>query len=143
MRQFTPHQPPADIRITPQEWKPDPEVSLKHDDFYASAWECEYEKPTFDAENNNATAPNSPEIPVESDLSTEEIRNTSGTAHECSSEIFPQTEEFSDLTDSYPHMERDVETKSEQLHNTPTNTRSSKYSLRHNSKTYCNDDYRY
>ena len=47
MRQFTPRHPLPDIRITPQEWKPDPEVSLKHDDLYAGAWECEYEKPNF------------------------------------------------------------------------------------------------
>ena len=49
MRQFTPRQPPGDIRITPQEWNPDPEVSLKHDDLYETAWECEYEHPKFDS----------------------------------------------------------------------------------------------
>ena len=32
MRQFTPHQPAADKRIKPHEYKPDPEVSLNHDD---------------------------------------------------------------------------------------------------------------
>ena len=32
MRQFTPREPPADIRVKPQEYKPDPEVSLNHDD---------------------------------------------------------------------------------------------------------------
>ena len=47
MRQFTPRQPPAYTRITPQEWKPDPEVSLKHDDLYAKAWECENEEPNI------------------------------------------------------------------------------------------------
>ena len=31
MRQFTPPQPTADIRVTPQEYKPDPNVSLKDD----------------------------------------------------------------------------------------------------------------
>ena len=41
MCQFTPRQTPADIRKTPQEWKPDPGVSLKHDDLYARAWECD------------------------------------------------------------------------------------------------------
>ena len=41
MRQLTTRQPPPDIRITPQERKPDPEVSLKRDDLYARAWECE------------------------------------------------------------------------------------------------------
>ena len=40
MRQFTPRQTPADIRITPQEWKPDPNLSLKRDDLYARTWEC-------------------------------------------------------------------------------------------------------
>ena len=39
MRQFTPRQSPADIRIKPQENQPDPDVSLKHDDLYARAWE--------------------------------------------------------------------------------------------------------
>ena len=39
MRQFTPRQLPADIRVKPQEYIPDPEVSLNHDDLYARAWE--------------------------------------------------------------------------------------------------------
>ena len=46
---FTTRQHPADIRITPQERKPDPEVNLKHDDLYARAWEYEYEKSNSDA----------------------------------------------------------------------------------------------
>ena len=32
MRQFTPRQPPADTLVKPQGYKPDSEVSLKHDD---------------------------------------------------------------------------------------------------------------
>ena len=43
MRQFTPRQPPADIRVKPNEYKPDPEVSINHDDLYARAWEQHYE----------------------------------------------------------------------------------------------------
>ena len=88
MRQFTPRQTPADIPITPQEYKPDPDVSLKHDDLYARAWECDYEQPIFYAENNNATPPNSTEIPVQSAASTEEMRNTPRTTHECSLKFF-------------------------------------------------------
>ena len=80
MRQFTPHQPPADIQITPQEWKPDPEVSLKHPDLDARAWECEYENPILDAKENNTMSPNSDEIPVQSDVTFEKMRNTPGTA---------------------------------------------------------------
>ena len=65
--------------------------------------------------------PNSNEIAVQSDFSTQEIRNTPGTTHACSSEIFPQTDEVSDVTDTYPHMEPDVEEKSKQPKSSPTN----------------------
>ena len=59
MRQFTPRQPPTDIRVNPQEYKPDPEVSINHDDLYARAWEHQYEQPIFDDGNNccNAARP--------------------------------------------------------------------------------------
>ena len=91
MREFTCRQPPADLRVKPHEYKPDPQVSLNHDDFYATTWEYDYEQPIFDAENNNAAPPNPQEIPVQSDFLTEEMRNTPGTTHECFPEIFPQT----------------------------------------------------
>ena len=143
MRHFTPRQPPADITVKPHEYKSDPEVSLNHDDLYARAWECDFEQPIFDAENDNAAPPNQREILVQSDLSTEELRNTPGNPHVCSPEISPITNELGHVTDTYPHMEPDVETSSEQAQNSPTNPRSSKYNLRHNPKPNCNDDYRY
>ena len=143
MRQFTPRQPPADIRVEPQEYKPDLEVSFNHGDLCAKAWEYDYEQPIFDTDNNNTAPPNSQEVPVQSDFSTEEMRNTPGTTHECSLEIFPQTAEVDDVTDTYPLMQPTVEPSSEQPENSPTNPRSSKYNLRHNPKPNCNDDYRY
>ena len=53
MRQFTPRQPRVDIPITLQKYKPDPDVSLKHDVFYSTAWEYDYEQPISDAESKN------------------------------------------------------------------------------------------
>ena len=129
MRQFTPRQPPVDIPIKPQGYEPDPDLSLKHDELYARAREYDYEQPIFDAENNNAASPNSHEIPVQSDFSTKEVRKTPGTAHECCPEIFPQTNEVSDVTDTYPHMEPDVEPSSEQPEKSPTNPCISKYNF--------------
>ena len=143
MRQFTPRQPPTDIQVKPHEYKSDPEVSLNHDDLYARAWEYDYEQPIFDAENNTAAPPNSQEILTQSDFSTEEMRNTPGATHKCSPEISPQTDEISDVTDTYPHMEPDMESSSEQPANSPTNPRSSKYNICHNQKPNCKDDYRY
>ena len=143
MRQFTPHQPPADIRINPHEYKPDPEVSINHEDLYARAWEHHYEQPIFDAENDNSVPPNQPEIPIQSDLSTGKMRNARGTTHECPPEISPPIDETSDVEDTYTHAEPDVGTSSEQQENSPSNPRSSKYNLRHNPKPNCTDDYRY
>ena len=143
MRQLTHHQPPADITVKPQEYKSDPEVSLNHDDLYARACEYDFEQPIFDAEKDNEAPTNSQEIPVQSNFSTEEMRNTPGEPHVCSPEIFPNSDELGDVTDTCPHMEPHVDTSSEQPQNSPTNPRSSKYNLRHNSKPNCNDDYRY
>ena len=143
MRQLTPHQPPADITVKPQEYKSDPEVSLHHDDLYARAWEYDFEQPIFDAENDKAAPPNLQVNPVQSDYLTDEMRNTPGNPHVCYPEIFPDTGEVNDVTDTCPHKEPDAETSSEQPQNSPTNLRSSKYNLRHNPKPNCNDDYRY
>ena len=143
MRQFTPRQPPADIAVKPQEYNSDPEVSLHQDDLYARAWEYDFEQPIFDAENDKAAPPNIREIPLQSDYSTEEKRNTPGNPHVCSPEIFPCPDEVSDVTDTCPPMEPDVDSNPEQPENSPTNPRSSKYNLRQHPKPKCNDDYRY
>ena len=143
MRQFTPRQPPVDITVNPQEYKSDPEVSLNHDDLHSRAWELDFEQPIFDAENDNEALTSLQEIPLQSDYSTEEMRNTPGNPLVCSPENFPNTDELGDVTDTYPHMEPDVGTISEQPQNSPTNPRSFKYNLRHNPKPNCNDDYRY
>ena len=143
MRHFKPRQPPADITVKPNEYKSDPKVSLHHDDFNARAWEYDFEQLTFDAENDNEAPPNQREIPVQSDFSTEEIKDTPGNQHVCPPDIFPNTDELGDVTDTCPHMEPDADTSSEQPQNSPTNPRSSKNNLRHNPKPNCNDDYRY
>ena len=101
MRQFTPRQQPADITVKPQDYKSDREVNINHDDLYARAWEYDFEQPIFGAENDNAAPPNPREIPLQSDFSTEEMRNTQGATHECSPEIFPPTDETSDVADTY------------------------------------------
>ena len=140
MRQLTPRQPPADITVKPQEYKSDPKVSLHHDDLYARVWEYDFEQPNFDADNDKTAPPNLQELPLQSQYSTEEMSNKLGNPHVCSPEIFPRTDEASDVTDTCPHMEPDVESSPEQPQNSPTNPRSSKYNLRHNPKPNCNDD---
>ena len=99
MRQFTTREPPPVVPTTPQDWKPAPEVTLKHECLYARAWGCEHEKPIFDAENNNVTTPKSPKIAVQSDSPNDETWITLETAQDCFRELFLQTEELCDVTD--------------------------------------------
>ena len=143
LRRFTPRQPIPDKPITPREWQPDPEVTIKHDDLYARAWECEYEKPIFDSDYNNLVTPNSPEITVRSEETADEMRTTPGTIRENSPEIVPQIDRSYDGTDTDHYMQPDADTSVEQPDPTPTNPRSSRFDLRHNPKPNCNDDYRY
>ena len=109
MRQFTTRQPPADITVKPQNYKSDHKMSLNQDVLYARAWEYDYEQPIFDTESDNAAPHNSQDSLEQSDFSTEEMRNTSGNPHVCSPEIPTDTGEVTDVTDTYPHMEPDVE----------------------------------
>ena len=115
----------------PQEWNPDPEVSLKDDDLYARALVCEYEKPPFDAKNDNATPSNSPEIAVQPKSPTEETWNTPEAAQDCPREDFPETGAFCDVTDTNPYKEPVAETSSEQPNTLPSNACTSKYNLYH------------
>ena len=143
LRQFTPHQPIPDTPVTPREWQPDPEVITKHDDLYARAWECEYDKPIFDSDRDNLVSPNSPENTVRSGKAADETRSTPGTIQADSSDILPHSAEIDDGTDTDHHMQPDADNSVEQTDPTPTNPRSSKYDLRHNPRPNCNDDYRY
>ena len=142
LRLFTPRQPIPDVQ-TPQIWKPDPEVIIKHDDLYARAWESEYETPILDNGQHEPDNDNSPEITVRHDLHNDETCSISGNIQEGSTEIFPQTDEVCDGNYTDHYMEPDAETKSEQVSPTDVNPRSTKYDLRHNAKPNCNDDYIY
>ena len=143
LRQFTPRQPIPDTPVTPREWQPDPEVIIKHDDLYARAWECEYDKPIFDSDRDNLKSPISLEVTVRSGEAADETRSTPGTIQEDSSDILPHTDEIEDGTNTDHFMQPDADTSVEQSDPMPTNPRSAKYDLRHNPRPNCNDDYRY
>ena len=143
LRQFTPRQTIAYIPVTPREWQPDPEVTIKHDDLYARVWECEYEKPIVDTDCDNMIVPNSPEVTVQPEGAADETRSTPGTIQEDSPEILSHTNEIADGTGTDHYMQPDADIIVEESDPTPTNPRSSKYDLRHNPRPHCNDDYRY
>ena len=143
LRQFTPRHPLSDIPVTQREWQPDPEVVVNHDNLYARAWECEYHEPTFDSDYNNLAAPSAPETTIRSEQTADEMRNTPGITPENSPEIIPQPDGSSDGRDMDRDTQPDADMSVEQLDPMPTNTRRSKYDLRHNPKPNCDDDYRY
>ena len=73
--------------LTPREWQPHPEVIFQHDDLYARAWECEYDKPKFDSDYNNLVTPNSPEVTIRSEEAADETTPTPGTKRENSQKL--------------------------------------------------------
>ena len=143
LRQFTPRQTIPNIPVTPRECQPDPEVIIKHDDLYARAWECEYDRPIFDSDGNNMVIPNSPEVTLQPEKAADETGSTPRTIQEDSSEILPHRDEINDKTDTDHYMQPDADNSVEEIDPTPTNPRSSKYDLRHNPRSKCNEDYRY
>ena len=143
LRQLTPRQPKPDTPVTPREWQPDPEVIIKHDDLYARAWECEYDKPIFDSDRDNLVSPNPPEVTVRSAEAADETRSTPGMIQADSSDILPHADEIDDGADTDHHMQPNADNSVEQIDPTPTNPRSSNNDLRHNPRPNCNDDYRY
>ena len=76
LRQLTPRQPIPDIPIKPRERQPDPEVVIKHDDFFARAWECEYDEPIIESDYDNLATPSSPNITKRFEQTTDEMRNS-------------------------------------------------------------------
>ena len=143
LRLFSPRRPKPDVQTTSQEWKPDSQVIIKHDDLYTRAWESEYETLTFVTGQHEPNKDNSPEIKVRHDLPNEEMCTIPGTIQEDSPERIPHTDEVGERTNTDHYMELDAEAFSEQLSPTNVNPRSAKYDLRHNRKTNCSDYYRY
>ena len=143
LRLFTPRQPIPDVQTTLHEWKPDPEVSIKHDDLYARAWESEYGTPIFDNNQHEPDNGNSPEVTVRHDPPNDETCTITGTIQEDSPEMLPHTDEIGDGTDTDHYMQPDSDNSVKPIDPRPTNPRSSKYDLRHKPRPNCNDDYRY
>ena len=120
LHHFTPRQTIPDISVTPRDWQPDPEVIIEHDDLYARAWECEYDKPIFDSDRDNMVVPNPSEVTVQPEEVADETRNTPGNIQEDSSEILPHTDDMDDGTDTDHYMQPDAETSVERIDPTPT-----------------------
>ena len=121
---LTPRQPIPAIQIKPREWKPDPEVILKHDDLYARSWECEYEKSTSDSDYSMPVTPSSLKTTVQREVAADETSTNPGTIREISLEFFPQVDGSCDGTDTDHYMEPDAYTTVEQPDPTPTNPHS-------------------
>ena len=138
LRQFTLHQPIPEIQITPTTIvESRPRSFFKHDVFYAIAWDCEYEKSSFESDYEKRLQ--TPHYDLKEKLMT---WTPPGTMQERSPEFLPQIDRSCDGTDADYYMQPDVDMSVEQPEPTPTNPRSSKFDLQYNLKLNCRD-YRY
>ena len=126
LRQFKPRQRKPDTPVTPREWQPDPEIIINHDDFYARAWECEYDEPIYDCDHDNLVSPNSPEVTLRSGEAADETKSTPGTIQEDSSDILPHADEIDNGTDTDHYMQPDADKSVEQINPTPPNSDGSR-----------------
>ena len=62
---------------------------IKHDDLYARASQCIYEKSIFDSNYNNLVTPNSLEITVQTEITADKLSTTPGTIRKSPPETFP------------------------------------------------------
>ena len=79
LRLFTPRQTSPDVQTTSQQWEPDPEAIIKHDDLYAKAWEFELETPISHKDRDEPDNHHPPAIAMRHDLAYEETSTITGT----------------------------------------------------------------
>ena len=108
--EFTHPHPILDVQITPLEWKPEPKVTIAHNDWYARAWECENEKWIFDDDHDNSPIPNSLDTVVRFELAADETSVITTTIPESIPKIFPEADRLCDETDTDYYMELDSDT---------------------------------
>ena len=101
-------------------------MRIKHDDLYARAWECEYEKPIFDSDYNDAATPHSSGITIRTDKGTDETSTVPNTIPENSPELFHQADDVCDETDTDQFVEPTADMSVEQTNATPINPSSTK-----------------
>ena len=117
---------------------------IKIDDLYARAWECDYERPIFDADDDKTAPPHPPGIAERSNLPPEEMLNTPGTSRDFFPEIFQFNQPTDYQTKRIPISIRNVT----QTWAWNSITLSLPTPIVHNTtyvnpKPNCNDDYRF
>ena len=81
---FTPRGSTPNVHTTSQEWKPDPEIIIGHEDLYARAWESDLEISILTMIKDKPRPPTSRGVTVEFDHTTAEVCSKRGTIQESS-----------------------------------------------------------
>ena len=110
---------------------------------YATAWEFVFGKPICDIEPDEQNQSNTCAVFVESDRTDSETCTTPGTVRKTSPKFSPQKHGIYEGTDTDPYTSANVETNSTRMKANFVNPHGTKYDLRHNSKSNCNEDDRY
>ena len=105
LRLFAPRQPISDAQTTPRKRRNADEINIKRDNFYARAWECEYETSIFESDRNRLNIPNSYENAVQFELANDKASTIPGTIQESSPEDFLQAEGCCDGSDTEHYVE--------------------------------------
>ena len=141
IRPYTPEQRLPDVTVRANEYLPDPDVKVSHNEWYAVSWEMDFGKQidelgaTRSAENNQQ-------------IITQEVANTNDDTHD----VAPTSPDFSNLTTDVgdnPYIRLPPPTESPPIppKSSPTVVgynpgQTAKYNLRPNPKPNANPDFR-
>ena len=114
-----------------------------HDDLYARAWECDYQKPIFENDRGELDIPKSTEFTVQSNLLNDGSCTIPDTIQRTFPEVFPQTEGMHDGMDTDHDAKYTWETNLEDNNTNSIKPRDKKYDMGFNMKLNWNDDTRY
>ena len=89
-----PTRKPYPTNPTPQDWKLDPEITVKLDDLCVSERVCDYEKSIFDNNQDELRVPNPREMMIESDHTSSETCSTPRTALKSSLKFSPEQKDY-------------------------------------------------
>ena len=123
-------KPMTDMQTSSQDWELEPEVIINYDVLYGGEWESEFNKITFDNDEDESSLPSSRCLALETDQRTAEVCTTPGTTSKGCPETSPQTDGLHYGKDTDQDISNYMETRSEHRYPNPTSSLSTEIGVR-------------
>ena len=154
IRPYVPEQHVPDVTVRANEYLPDPDVKVSHNEWYAVSWEMDFGK-QIDEHEMTRSAENNQQIVTQEVANTHDdtiTQQISDNQNEDTHDVAPTSPDFSNLTTDVgdnPYIRRPLPIESSPIprRSPPTTVgynprKTAKYNLRPNPKPNANPDFR-